>query len=87
MYDVIYQVLFVEDVLLLKPFLVCGFAGVIRWKSPALEMFFQLAKHAKVRGGHGAIPLMLRSRNGFGSKTFSPTARTWKISSDIMTNA
>jgi hypothetical protein len=35
------QALAVEgDVLLPKPFLLYGFDGVVRWKSPASEMFF-----------------------------------------------
>jgi hypothetical protein len=38
------------DVLHPKTFLYLGFEGVVRWKSPASEMFlFQSAKHVKVR--------------------------------------
>jgi hypothetical protein len=50
-YDEIFQTLAVGDVLLPKPFLDLGFNGVVRWKSPALKMFLQFAKHMKVRGG------------------------------------
>jgi hypothetical protein len=30
---------------------VVGFEGVVRWKSPAPEMFFQFAKDVKIQGG------------------------------------
>jgi hypothetical protein len=50
MYDEISQALAVEgDVLLPKPFPDPGFDGVVRWKSPTSEMFFQFAKHVEVR--------------------------------------
>jgi hypothetical protein len=50
MYDEIFRALTVEaDVLLPKPFLDLGFDGVVRWKTPASEMFFQFSKHVKVR--------------------------------------
>jgi hypothetical protein len=39
------------DVLLQKPFLDLGFDGVVRWKLPASETFFQFAKHVKVQRG------------------------------------
>jgi hypothetical protein len=52
-YDKISQALAVQaDVLLPKPFLYFGFDGVVRWKSPASEIFFfQFSKHVEVRGG------------------------------------
>jgi hypothetical protein len=50
MYDNILQALAVEEaIMFLKPFLDLGFNGVIRWKSPALEMFSHTAKHVKVQ--------------------------------------
>jgi hypothetical protein len=35
----------------LKPFLNIGLDCVVRWKSPASEMFFQFAKHVKAEWG------------------------------------
>jgi hypothetical protein len=49
--DELFQALVVEaGVLLPKPFLDLGIAGVIRWKLAVLEMFSQFAKHLKVQG-------------------------------------
>jgi hypothetical protein len=50
-YDEIFQALAVEgdDVLLQKQFLDLGFDDVVRWKSPASEMFSQLARHVEVQ--------------------------------------
>jgi hypothetical protein len=49
MYNEIFQALVVDgDALLPNPFLDLCFDGVIRWKLPATEMFYQFAKHVKV---------------------------------------
>jgi hypothetical protein len=71
MYEEIFQAVAVEgDVLLPKPFLDFGFKGVVRWKSPASEMFFRFAKHVKVQEGQvGAIRWWPRSTNGFGTRS------------------
>jgi hypothetical protein len=54
-YYEIFQALAIEgDVLLPKPFLDLGFDGVVRWKSPASEGFFQVSKHVEIRGSEVA---------------------------------
>jgi hypothetical protein len=55
-YDEIFQALAVKrDVLLLKLFLDLGVDNVIRWKSPASDVFFQFAKHVKVEGSESGL--------------------------------
>jgi hypothetical protein len=54
MYYEIFQALAVEgDVLFSKPFMDLGPDGIVRWKSPASEVFFQFAKHVDVGEGGG----------------------------------
>jgi hypothetical protein len=64
-----------------QPFLDLGFDGVVRWKLPASEMFFQFPKYVKVQWGQVGTGrwVGVGSRNGCDSRT-SPTARAWKIS-------
>jgi hypothetical protein len=61
-----------------------GLDGVVRWKSPASEMFLQLAKHVKVREGRVGVERCVGCRNGFGRRTRPFTARDWKISSYVI---
>jgi hypothetical protein len=50
-YYEIFQVLAVEgDILLPKPFLDLSFYAVVKWISPAWEIFFQFVKRVEFRG-------------------------------------
>jgi hypothetical protein len=82
-YVEIFQAVEVQgDGLLPKQFLDLGFDGVVRWKSPPSEVFFQFSKRVNAQGGPGQVCTVggVRSRNGFGSRTSPSIARAWKIS-------
>jgi hypothetical protein len=52
-----------------KPFLDLCSDGVIRWTSPASEMFSKFAKHESPKGiSEGCVMGRVRPKNGFGSR-------------------
>jgi hypothetical protein len=73
-HDEIFQALAVEGfVPLPKPLLDLGFDCVVPWKSPASEMFFQLAKNLEVQGnGVGAVRWV-----GWGPEVASGAGQTF----------